>query len=431
MNLRKLPIIIITVIILSFLSGCLEEKDMNNNIPIVEVLYPEDGSTVSGLVKIFGNSYDIDYNNIEKVEINFNDSGWVAVEGTNNWSFDWPTYNIDDGFYDISVRCWDGIDYSNIIKLTIIINNPKTLESDAHKWAIFISAGNYPTSNETKLGNGGLNLAENIASYFIEEYGYSTSNVYILFDDGWIRENNGYGKRIETLQQRDHQYNINYAGATKENVKIILEYIIEESNKFADSEIFIWLYGHGYGNQNDEYTGGKILESSAVFLWDDMITDREFGEILYDLRSDKTCFVVDACFSGGFADKTIYNFPTFFLMRSNLPNSGRIIISGSSKFRTGYASTTRGPLFSLLWFEGIQTGEADGYNPGFRETGRMALFEFKKDGRVSVEEAFYYASYLLKTDDTLEDYSKMIPQINDQYPRRGMLRSNKEMFLGD
>ena len=31
----------------------------------------------------------------------------------------------------------------------------------------------------------------------------------------------------------------------------------------------------------------------------------------------------------------------------------------------------------------------------------------------------------------LEEYSKMSPQINDQYPRRGILRNNKEMFLGE
>jgi hypothetical protein len=270
-----------------------------------------------------------------------------------------------------------------------------------------------------------------MAAYFIENNGYSTDNIFILFDDGWIREDNGHGKRIETLQQRNHEYEIIYAGATKENVNIILNHIIEESKKFADSEVFIWLYGHGYGNQNDEYTGGKILESSAVFLWDDMILDRELGEILYDLRAEKTCVIVDACFSGGFADKTIYDFPTFFLMRSNIPNPGRIVITGSSKFRTGFASTTRGPLFSLLWFEGILTGEADGFKSGFRETGKPPLFEMNMDGRVSVEEAFYYASYLLRTDQNLEDYSSMMPQINDQYPRRGILRNNKEMFLGE
>ncbi len=432
--MRRKVIILIMLVLFSILSfsGCLEESNEINERPYVEILYPKNGITVSGLIKIVGKAYDLDKKDIiEKVEININDSEWVVVDGTLNWSYDWGTYKYNDGPYNINIRCWDGNDYSDIVKITVIVKNPEIKESDTHKWAVFISAANYPTNNESKLGNGGLNLAEDMASFFIENFSYSTSNIYILFDDGWIREDNGYGNRVETLQQRYHEYDINYAGATKDNVKLILNHVIDESNRFSDSEVFIWLYGHGYGNENDEYTGGKILERSAVYLWDDMISDRELGEILYDLRSEKTCIIVDACFSGGFADKTIYNFPTFFLMRSNIPNSGRIVISGSSKFRTGYASTTRGPLFTLLWFEGIISGDADGYNSGFREMGKPPLFEFNKNRKISVEEAFYYASYILRTDKSLDDYSKMASQINDQYPRRGVLRNNKEMYLGD
>ena len=50
---------------------------------------------------------------------------------------------------------------------------------------------------------------------------------------------------------------------------------------------------------------------------------------------------------------------------------------------------------------------------------------------VSVEEAFHFASYTLRTDRNYEDFSKMASQINDQYPRRGLLLNNKEMFLGE
>jgi hypothetical protein len=53
-----------------------------------------------------------------------------------------------------------------------------------------------------------------------------------------------------------------------------------------------------------------------------------------------------------------------------------------------------------------------------------------KDGVVSVEEAFYYARYVLRTDEELEEYSTMEPQINDQYPHRGNLRSKADLELG-
>jgi len=432
MEKKAVALILFVLVTLPLFSGCLEENGNGNQLPTVDINYPSNGMTVSGLVKIFGDASDPDGDKtLEKVEVMINDSEWTIAEGTANWSFDWVTYQVSNAHYDICVRAWDGTDYSDIEEIAVVVSNPETAESDAHKWAIFVAAANYPTDNESKLGNGGLNLAEDMAAYFIESFGYSTSNIFILFDDGWIRDDNGYGERIETLQQRNHEYDINYGGATRENVEMIIYHVIEESNGFADSEVFIWFFGHGHGNENDEFTGGKILESSAIFIWDEMISDREIGELLYDLRSEKTCIIVDACFSGGFADKTIYNFPTFFLMRSDLPNSGRIVITGSSKFRTGFASTTRGPLFSMIWFDGLITGEADGFKSGFLGMGKPPFFRFNKDGKITVEEAFYYATYMLKTDSSLDDYERMEPQINDQYPNRGHFRSKKGMLLGD
>jgi hypothetical protein len=116
-------------------------------------------------------------------------------------------------------------------------------------------------------------------------------------------------------------------------------------------------------------------------------------------------------------------------MHSGIPKSGRIVLSGASKFRVGYASTTDGPLFSLLWFEGLKTGKADGFRPGIDKSGRPTHLRIFKNGKVSTEEAFYYARYMLRTEKTFEDYKKMEPQINDQYLYKGPLRSIKEMYL--
>jgi len=147
------------------------------------------------------------------------------------------------------------------------------------------------------------------------------------------------------------------------------------------------------------------------------------------LKSKKTCIIVDACYSGGFADKTILNLHTSLLFRSGIPKNGRIVISGSSKFRPGYASTTEGPLFSILWFQGLKTGDADGCKPGLLHLGVLRNLRLFKNGEVSVEEAFYYARIQLRTDELLSEYREMQPQINDRYPRRGLLLSHKEMFL--
>jgi hypothetical protein len=430
MDKNVIVLLLFVSVTLPLFSGCIEEE-ISNERPMVRITYPHDGMTVSGLIMISGVASDPNVEDtIRKVEVMVNDSEWNYAEGTTKWSYDWRAYEIDDGTYTVRVRSWDGIDYSEIDEINLTIDNPDIMESEDHKWAIFIAAANFPDYNESKLGNGGLSFAEEMAAYLVENCGYATSNIIILFDDGWIRMDNGYGTRVETLQERNHKYDINYGGATIKNVETGIEYIVEEANKFGDSEVFIWLFGHGHGDENDLLTGGKFLESSSVFLWDDTITDDEFGDLLSGLKSRKTCVIVDACFSGGFADKTIYNFPTFFLLRSGIPDPGRVVISGASKFRLGYASTSCGPLFSILWFEGLTTGNADGFRPGIINSGRLTKLGFFKDGDVSVEEAFYYARYILKTEEEFEDFKNMEPQINDQYPHKGILRSMKGMLLG-
>ena len=173
------------------------------------------------------------------------------------------------------------------------------------------------------------------------------------------------------------------------------------------------------------------MERSAVFLWDDILTDKELGDLLSTLRSDKTCIIVDACYSGGFADKTIFNLPELFLFGSSVSSPGRVVMTGASKFRIGYASTTKGPLFSQLWFYGITSGDADGFRPFIANIGRPTRLKMFKDGKVSVEEAFFYARYILRTDKDLKEYSKMEPQINDQYPSKGLIGNLKGMILGE
>jgi len=434
MNIKKtiiaiVSILIIMLIVFTVFSGYFKEEKVYNDKPIVKIQYPIDGSIISKIVTISGIANDPNGNQtIKKVEIMI-DETWFEVEGTSQWSYTWNIFNLQDDFYNISARAWDGAVFSDIDIITVEVFNPEVVESDSHKWAIFIVAANFPEDEESKLGNGGLFLAEEMAEYFIENYNYPTSNMFILFDDGWVRNNNGLGEKIQTLQQRYHKYDITYSAATKDIVLSALMHIINESNKFDDSEVFIWISSHGCGDNENTLTGGKLFERSAFFLWnEEMITDKELDDVLTFLQSRKTCVIIDACFSGGFADKTILSFPEVF--KSSISNPGRVIIASTSKFRIGYTSLEYGPLFTQLWFEGIRTGDADGFEPGLRDIGRPTRLNLFKDGSVSVEEAFYYARYVLKNTEELKDYNKMEPQINDQYPRSGILFSMKELVLG-
>jgi hypothetical protein len=401
-----------------------------NQKPTVTITYPSDGATVSTLVMISGTASDPDsHDNVSSVEVRINDGDWITADGTTLWGYEWVTYTLQNGMYSISARSYDGKDYSTVETITVTLRNPAVVDSGAHKWAIFITAANFPEKNETKLGNGGLFLSENIAGFFIEHNQYPTSHVAILFDDGWVRTDNGYGQREKTLQERAHQYAITYGSATKDNVIASLNYLINASNTFDDSEVFIWIFNHGVGNQKKPLFGGKILQSSEIFLWDTTMTEKELGDLLAPLKSSKTTILIDACYAGGFADRTIFNLRTSLLFRSGIPKDGRVVISATSKFRCGYASTTQGPVFSIVWFYGLSSGDADGFRPGLLDRGVPRNLKIFKNGVVSVEEAFYYTRYMLRTDDSLQEFKGMQPQINDEYPHRGLLRSRGGLEL--
>ena len=159
MDKNVIVLLIFISMTLSLFSGCIEEEGGNEK-PLVEITYPSDEATVSGLVMISGTASDPDSKNeIKRVEVMVNDSKWDDAEGTTKWSYDWRAYEIEDGTYYIYVRSWDGIDYSEVEEINLVIDNPDAIESGAHKWAIFIAAANFPEYNESKLGNGGLNLA--------------------------------------------------------------------------------------------------------------------------------------------------------------------------------------------------------------------------------------------------------------------------------
>jgi len=427
-----LTVIVVCVLLGGYFFGFFGKNFMlpSGKKPTITITYPANEATVSRLVMISGTARSNGpENNITTIEIKIGEENWATAQGTTLWSYDWSTYTLPNGGYTISARSYNGKEYSEVMTITVTVDNPTSVESGAHKWAVFIAAANFPEKNETKLGNGGLFLAEEIAAYFITTSEYPTSQIMILFDDGWIRSDNGYGTKIKTLQERPHEYDITYGSATKANVIASLQYLINESNKYPDSEVFLWIFNHGVGNIGKPLTGGKILQPSEIFLWDDTITDKDLGGLLSPLQSKKVALIIDACYAGGFADRTILNFRTSLFMRSGIPRDGRVVISTTSKFRTGFASTTQGPLFSLLWFEGLSTGEADGYRPGLLDRGVARNLKMFKDGQVSVEEAFFYARAMLRTDKSFQEFKIMQPQINDEYPHRGLLRNAGGLLL--
>ncbi len=71
-----------------------------------------------------GYSIELLTNNVEKVEISFDDGAWVTVEGTESWSYKWNTKNVDNGNHTVRMRSWDGTNFSNLWGGTVTVANP-------------------------------------------------------------------------------------------------------------------------------------------------------------------------------------------------------------------------------------------------------------------------------------------------------------------
>ncbi|MCK4614958.1 MAG: hypothetical protein KAU14_09155, partial [Thermoplasmata archaeon] len=93
-----------------------------NKKPTVTITSPKNGAEVKGKVAIKGTASDED-GTVEKVQISINSGPWLPVKGTETWSIEWNTEEIDNGEYTIKVRSYDGTDYSEEQSVNIKVEN--------------------------------------------------------------------------------------------------------------------------------------------------------------------------------------------------------------------------------------------------------------------------------------------------------------------
>lgn len=99
--------------------------------PIVIISWPENGTTVSGKIKIYGKSYHtVQGEKIMKVEIKFDSKEWTSVEGTTDWHYYLDTRKMKNDEHIIKVRAYDGKFYSLEESVVIEVKNiePSWLE---------------------------------------------------------------------------------------------------------------------------------------------------------------------------------------------------------------------------------------------------------------------------------------------------------------
>jgi subtilisin family serine protease len=99
-------------------------RPIPNIPPSVQLINPKNGEIVSGLIEIKGSSSDSD-GDVKQVEIRIDWGAWMMAIGTTSWSFDWDTTAFEQGNCSISVRSYDGFDFSKIETIDVIVeNNP-------------------------------------------------------------------------------------------------------------------------------------------------------------------------------------------------------------------------------------------------------------------------------------------------------------------
>jgi hypothetical protein len=95
----------------------------NPNIkPSIIIEYPEEGDWLSGFVEITGQADDSD-GDVTFIEIQISNSNWFKAEGRKNWIYLWDSSEVENGNQIISVRAFDGYNYSNIISVNVTITN--------------------------------------------------------------------------------------------------------------------------------------------------------------------------------------------------------------------------------------------------------------------------------------------------------------------
>ncbi|RLF57846.1 MAG: hypothetical protein DRN25_05940, partial [Thermoplasmata archaeon] len=96
-----------------------------NAKPGVAILSPSDGAEISDTVTITGNATDSD-GYVVQVQVRIDDDPWQNATFSNEtgeWNYDLDTTTLPNGVYRIEARSFDGIDYSDIAVINVIINN--------------------------------------------------------------------------------------------------------------------------------------------------------------------------------------------------------------------------------------------------------------------------------------------------------------------
>jgi hypothetical protein len=108
-----------------------------NRPPTVVIESPAEGE-VSGRVSIRGTASDPDGDPITKVEVRFDAGLWQTASGTTSWSLAWDTRELGNGPVSVTVRAYDGEDWSEYVTFEYQVDNEDSGTQDGADWTLWV-----------------------------------------------------------------------------------------------------------------------------------------------------------------------------------------------------------------------------------------------------------------------------------------------------
>ena len=97
-----------------------------NEPPTVDIIFPDEDDTVSGIVSINGTASDPNGNDtLTKVEVNIDNKTWNIATGIEHWTYNWSIAEETEGIHTIYARSFDGENYSDIFVVNVTVFNAK------------------------------------------------------------------------------------------------------------------------------------------------------------------------------------------------------------------------------------------------------------------------------------------------------------------
>ena len=102
---------------------------INNTKPVLTISSPVNNAVVLGRITFKGKVEDID-GNAQSVEVSIDDGHWIVLSGVETWSYSWDTSSVENGEHKIRFRAHDGIEFSDEVEISVVVENEEDTNTD-------------------------------------------------------------------------------------------------------------------------------------------------------------------------------------------------------------------------------------------------------------------------------------------------------------